>query len=129
MRFVSFVEKYKYPYGTLLLVIKMTFGNILRDLIELNNLTQKQLGKDLNIAPSTIGNYVRNIREPDHSTLIEIAKYFDASTDYLLGYSPKDNLNHEEESLINVYRKLSKDYRKILYKEGLVMLEIQTNKK
>ena len=107
----------------------MIFGNILRELIELNNLTQKQLGQDLNIAPSTIGNYVRNIREPDYSTIIEIAKYFDVSTDYLLGYSPKDRLSHEEEALINTYRKLSNDYRQILYKESLVMLEIQTNKK
>lgn len=107
----------------------MNFGNILRELIELNNLTQKQLGQDLNIAPSTIGNYVRNIREPDHSTLIEIAKYFDVSTDFLLGYSHKDKFGHDEAALINVYRKLNKDYRQILYKESLVMLDVQTNKK
>lgn len=107
----------------------MKFGNILRELIEQNNLTQKQLGQDLNIAPSTIGNYVRNIREPDHSTLIEIAKYFDVSTDYLLGYSPKDKLNHDEEALIITYRKLAKDYQQILYKESLVMLDIQNEKK
>ena len=106
----------------------MTFGNILRDLIELNNLTQKQLGQELNIAPSTIGNYVRNIREPDHSTLIEIAKYFDVSTDYLLGHSCKNKLSHDEEALINVYRKLGGEYRKILYKESLVILEVQNNK-
>ena len=107
----------------------MKFGNILRELIELNNITQKQLGQDLNIAPSTIGNYVRNIREPDYSTLVEIAKYFDVSTDYLLGYSPKGRLNHEEEALINTYRKLAKDYQQILYKESLVLLEIQIIKK
>lgn len=106
----------------------MTFGNTLRDLIELNKITQKQLGQDLNIAASTIGNYVRNIREPDHSTLIEIAKYFDVSTDYLLGHTCKDKLSHEEEALVNVYRKLPHDYRKILYKESLVMLEIQNTK-
>ncbi len=106
----------------------MIFGNILRDLIELNNLTQKQLGQELNIAPSTIGNYVRNIREPDHSTLIEIAKYFNVSTDYLLGHSCKDKLSHDEEALINVYRKLGAQQKKILYKEGLVILEVQNDK-
>ena len=106
----------------------MLFGNILKDLMHLNNLTQKQLGQELNIAPSTIGNYVRNIREPDHSTLIEIAKYFDVSTDYLLGHSCKNKLSHDEEALINVYRKLGGEYRKILYKESLVILEVQNNK-
>jgi transcriptional regulator with XRE-family HTH domain len=107
---------------------KMAFGNTLRDLIEINNLTQKQLGKELNIAPSTIGNYVRSIREPDHSTLIEIAKYFNVSTDYLLGHSCKDKLNHDEEAMINVYRKLGAQHKKILYKEGLVILEVQNDK-
>lgn len=107
----------------------MIFGDVLRDLIELNNLTQKQLGQDLNIAPSTLGNYVRNIREPDHSTLIVIADYFGVSTDFLLGHSLKNKLSHDEEALINIYRKLDKDYRQILYKESLVMLDVQSNKK
>lgn len=106
----------------------MKFGNILRELIELNNLTQKQLGQDLKISPSTIGNYVGNIREPNHSTLLEIAKYFDVSTDYLLGYSHKDKLSHKEEEFMNIYRKLAKDYQQILYKVSVAMLEIQTKK-
>ncbi len=108
--------------------MKMAFGNTLRDLIEINNLTQKQLGKELDIAPSTIGNYVRSIREPDYSTLIEFAKYFNVSTDYLLGHSCKDKLSHDEEALINVYRKLGVQQKKILYKESLVILEVQNDK-
>ena len=106
----------------------MEFGNILRELIELNNLTQKQVGKDLNIAASTIGNYVNNIREPDHATLKEFAKYFNVSTDFLLGYSHKDKLNHEEEALINIFRSLNGDYRQIIYQESLVLLNIQNKK-
>lgn len=106
----------------------MNFGNILRELIKFNNLTQKQLGCDLNIAPSTIGNYVRGIREPDYATLIKIAKYFNVSTDYLLGYSHNDELTHRETALINAYRNLCSDYRNILYRQCLVMLEAQTNK-
>ena len=96
MRFVLFIKTSKYSYVTVLMVINMKFGNILRELIEHNQLTQKQMGQDLNIAPSTIGNYVRNIREPDHSTLIEIAKYFNVSTDYLLE-------KEENTFLLNVY--------------------------
>ncbi len=40
----------------------MRFGDVLRQLLVDNNITQKQLGQQLNIAPTTIGNYVRNIR-------------------------------------------------------------------
>ena len=54
----------------------MKFGDILRELLEENELTQKQLAQDLNIAPSTLGNYIRNIREPDFETLKIFATYF-----------------------------------------------------
>ena len=107
----------------------MTFGCILKELIELNNITQKQLGLELNIAASTISNYVQGIREPDQSTLLEIARYFDVSTDFLLGHSHKSKLSHDEESLVNVYRRLNSDYRRILYREGLVLLDCQNEKK
>ena len=107
----------------------MTFGCILKELIELNNITQKQLGLELNIAASTISNYVQGIREPDQSTLLEIARYFDVSTDFLLGHSQKNKPTHEEEALLNVYRKLRNDYRQILYKSGLVMLGCQNSTK
>lgn len=106
----------------------MKFGNILRDLIELNNLTQKHVGKDLNIAASTIGNYVNNIREPDHATLKEFARYFNVSTDFLLGHSHKDKLTHEEEALINVFRQLNSDHRQIIYQESIVILNYQNKK-
>ena len=43
----------------------MNFGNILRELLEDNDITQKQLADDLNIASTTIGNYIRGLREPD----------------------------------------------------------------
>lgn len=106
----------------------MKFGNILRELIELNNLTQKQVGKDLNVAASTIGNYVNNTREPDQATLREFARYFNVSTDYLLGISQSETFTHEEEALINIFRKLNEDYRRILYREGLVLLDLQNKK-
>ena len=43
----------------------MSFGNNLRVLIEERDMTQKDLAKQLNIAPSTLGSYVQNTREPD----------------------------------------------------------------
>lgn len=105
----------------------MKFGDILRELIESNNLTQKQLSMELNIAPSTLGNYVRNIREPDHSTLIIFAKYFNVSTDYMLGYSAQDKHTHNEEKLLNTYRKLNDTNKEIIIKEAQVILDVQKN--
>ena len=47
----------------------MSFGNNLRALIEERGMTQKELAIQLNIAPSTMGCYVQNTREPDFDTL------------------------------------------------------------
>ena len=52
--------------------------------MEERNLTQRQLGKELNIAASTLNGYVNDNREPDFQTLLCFARYFQVSTDYLV---------------------------------------------
>ena len=103
----------------------MNFGDRLRELLELNNLSQKQLGEKLNIAPSTIGNYVRNIREPDHATLVIFADFFNVSVDFLLGNSKNSKLCHEEQLLLTIYKKLDANYKKILIEEAKLLYELQ----
>lgn len=103
----------------------MKFGDKLRELLEINNLSQKQLGEKLNIAPSTIGNYVRNIREPDHATLVVFANYFNVSVDFLLGNTFKNNLNDEEQLLLTIYKGLNNNYKIILVEEAKLLFELQ----
>ena len=62
----------------------MKFGARLENLLEERNISQKQLSRELHIAPSTLNGYLRRNREPDFTTLIELAEYFEVSTDYLL---------------------------------------------
>lgn len=87
----------------------MVFGDILRNLIEEKSITQKELGRQLNIAPSTIGNYVRNLREPDYQTLKQIASYFNVSIDYLLDYNNSElsSSNQKEDELLKIFRALN----------------------
>ena len=103
----------------------MKLGDRLRELLELNNLSQKQLGEKLNIAPSTIGNYVRNIRQPDHATLVVFADYFNVSVDFLLGNTFKNELSDEEQLLLTVYKGLNSNYKKILVEEAKLLFELQ----
>lgn len=70
------------------------FGKRLRFLRKRSNLTQDQLAKILNVSTSSIGMYERGEREPSFKVLIDIAKYFSVSIDYLLGN------NHDESSAI-----------------------------
>lgn len=77
-------------------------------------MSQIELARALNMAPSTLGNYIRNDREADYETLKTIARYFDVSTDYLLGFPPKGLLCHEESTLLHAYRSLSPERKLIL---------------
>lgn len=103
----------------------MKFGDKLRELLELHNLSQKELGDILNIAPSTIGNYVRNIREPDHSTLIVFANHFNVSVDFLLDNNQGFGLDRDEQLLITVYKNLKPEYKKILVEEAKTLFSLQ----
>lgn len=106
----------------------MKFGDILRQLIDENKLTQKQLGQHLNIAPTTIGNYVRNEREPDYATLKTIAEYFNVTTDYLLGYQIEQNTSATETSLLKVFRKLDDTNKTILLEQAKTLYRITKKK-
>lgn len=96
----------------------MLFGDILRNLLEEKNITQKQMASDLNIAASTLGNYIRNAREPDFATLCRIAEYFGVSIDYLLNYHPNYNVSPLEVELLRVFRKLTPKEQKIYIEQG-----------
>lgn len=96
----------------------MLFGDILRNLLEEKNITQKQMASDLNIAASTLGNYIRNTREPDFATLCRIAAYFGVSTDYLLDYHPSYNISPLESELLRVFRTLTPEQQKIYIEQG-----------
>ncbi len=101
----------------------MLFGDILRNLLDEKNITQKQMAADLNIAASTLGNYIRNTREPDFATLCRIAGYFGVSTDYLLDYHPSYNISPLEAELLRVFRSLTPAEQKIYIEQGKAFIK------
>lgn len=109
----------------------MKFGEILRNLLDERDITQRKLAADLNIAPSTLGNYIRSIREPDFETLKLFASYFDVSTDYLLGYRhtrlPIACINEDE--LLRIYRSLSREQQLFYLEEGKLLIRMNNHKK
>lgn len=107
----------------------MKFGEILRELIEDNDLTQKQVAKELNIAPSTLGNYIRNIREPDFNTIKMIAEYFNVTIDYLMDYRSPLAENKNEDELLTIYRSLSNTNQNLLIEQGKLLMRFNKSKK
>ncbi len=106
----------------------MKFGEILRELIEENDLTQKQVAKDLNIAPSTLGNYIHDSREPDFNTIKMIANYFKVSIDYLMDYRSALADNKSEDELLRIYRLLPLEQQILLIEQGKLLLRLNKSK-
>lgn len=63
-----------------------TLGEMLAELRELRNLTQRELAAVLNVSVGTISNYENGVHFPDIDRLCTIADYFHVTTDYLLGH-------------------------------------------
>ena len=63
----------------------MEFKNRLKELRMANNLSQMQLAKVLGISQSAIAKWELGKTEPTASAIILVAKYFNESTDYILG--------------------------------------------
>lgn len=50
-----------------------------------NNVTLIQLAKDTNISKSALNNYELGLQIPSAQVIVVLAKYFNVSSDYLLG--------------------------------------------
>lgn len=94
----------------------MLFKDRLRKLRISNDLTQKDLAKKINASQSKIGMWEIGSRDPGTDDIFILSKYFNVSSDYLLGLSDEPNLNrpkkitnfldNDELELISLFRNL-----------------------
>lgn len=63
------------------------FGTRLKSLRDEAGITQEDLAAAFKVARSSVANYETRGKEPSFDALCEMAKYFDVSTDYILGLS------------------------------------------
>lgn len=61
------------------------FGELLAELRADKKLTQRDLAHVLHVSVGTISNYENNVHFPDVEKLMELADFFEVTTDYLLG--------------------------------------------
>ena len=114
--------------------ICLDIGRQLRNLLDQERISQKELAKALNISDSTLSGYVKNRRQPDAKTVIRIASYFHTTTDYIYGLtSVRDPItipyNAEERHLVNIYRAIPEDKRPLYIETGRVFSLYGKNKK
>ena len=69
----------------------MELGNQIKTYRTNMNLSQEDLADRIYVTRQTISNWENNINEPKISYVISIAKFFNVSTDYLLGMDEETN--------------------------------------
>lgn len=110
----------------------MAFNKRLKELRMKNDMTQKYVAAQLNVARSTIAGYETKCRQPSQENLAALANLFHVSIDYLLDAenaiqaSPSRNgiLDTEERALLLRYSKLSGRSKKDLF-EYIDLLELR----
>ena len=98
------------------------FGDLLSELRRDKKLTQDELAHILFVTSGTISNYENNVHYPDVVKLIQLANYFEVTTDYLLGNSdipslPTSAHNNQSILLLSYFEQLSPEVQNIVLKE------------
>ncbi len=63
------------------------FAEILTDLIADKKISLEKLGNEIGVSKATLSKYTNNEAEAPIGNIVKLAKYFNVSTDYLLGVS------------------------------------------
>ena len=67
----------------------MKFAERLRQERIRNGYNQAYIAKYMNVSQVSVSNWERGLKEPDFQTLIDLARLFNRTTDYMLGVEDK----------------------------------------
>ena len=82
------------------------FGERLKNILQDSDISQLKLAQELGYTQQAVNRWCNNITEPDNKTIVDIAKYLNVSTDYLLGNDNSLNKNEEELREIDTLKRL-----------------------
>ena len=94
------------------------------------NMTQKRLAEEMHIAQASIAGYESENSFPDFEKLTWLCKFFDVTSDYLLGISDVQNdktdiYSIDEKNVLKYYQRLDQEDKD--YIKGL-MIQLSRNK-
>lgn len=101
-------------------------GNRIRELRSDKKITQEELAKVIGVSTSMVGMYETGARRPSFEVLIKISKYFNVSTDYLLGRVSKKKLNEWDKKFNS--NKLAEEVKLLEHDEDMRRIERARNK-
>lgn len=85
----------------------MDIGKRIEDLLQQQDITQRELAKRVGVTETTMSRYIHCLREPKGSILQKIAQTLNTTTDYLLGESkiPQEDMPLIQTAIIALKRK------------------------
>lgn len=93
---------------------KKHIGKRINELLAENEIMQKELAEHIGVTANTVSYYLSGERCPDIEKLIEIAKYFGVTSDYLLGISDVKTINTDLRGVCE-YTRLSETAVEVLH--------------
>lgn len=90
----------------------MKFSNNLRILRAEYNLTQQDIGDIVGLSSQAVSKWENELTEPDNDSLVKLAKYFNVSTDYLLGIKEEKETSAIDNILFSKAKDLSDEDKK-----------------
>lgn len=88
---------------------KGVFTERVKELIKVNNLTQRDLANDIGVTESTMCKYLAGTRVPGGETLSNLATALKTTTDYLLGLEDKKKTEMNNSDLKILLARSSKE--------------------
>ena len=103
----------------------------LKEIRKLKKLKQKDVAEYLGIPRSTYNGYEQNISEPSFDTLIKLAKYFNVTTDEILGAKKEEVTLSEKKNLLKKINLLTEDecFKLSIYADGLMSSRVERKQK
>ena len=84
------------------------FSTRIKELREKRGLSMDLLAKELKVTKSRVNMWENNGTVPRMSVLLDLARYFGVSTDYLLGNDTTENISTDNKRLSSLQRNLGK---------------------
>lgn len=94
------------------------FKRRVQELLFENNINQKKLAEKIGLTPATLSRNMNGLNSTKIEVVISIAKFFNVSTDYLLGISKIRNLN--QETIEPKYTSTLLQSNQLMYKQSML---------
>lgn len=94
------------------------FGVRLKELRESRHLSQNEAAKRLGVTRSTISAYERNIKTPSAGILVKMARLYNSSLDYMMGFEDRTHLYlddltaSQQQTVLDIVNRLREEFKK-----------------